>query len=819
MLTLATSRMMTHKGNGTGAVLRNLETRNRDTIDIEDFATLQQCLNQGKLVCLNGKTIDVTGQVFPISGSGIIGPGTLRFNSSNFPAVTRVIDSTSSPIYVDGKSQVLLKGFKIEVTSTQNTCMYPIAFSVSSNCRVENVDISGMNGGAMVAVNSSSFIDVVYNKFHSSVLDRTSFGQLTGIEVDNYRVLGLGSSSCKFNNNAIYSLTCTSAFNTTHGYQTDGINIQTTSNKHQICHNTIELVGEGIDLFCDDSLISGNVINKTYLWGIKLVHGASRNKVTLNKIHECGIGGIVVGGSSSSGLDTDRNSVTYNDISRVDYLNVWSAEVTYAIACNNDGTWKATNTFVSENRCFLSPNADYHLVMGGTGAGNKFINNHSDGSPAASTFLTNGFLKWPDRVGDSTGLSYISGTAPLLRVTNENAPSNEKIYERKYIGGDIYDYTINDDGTTGNLFYRLYRDGITATIAQFAADKVRRGGVVASVRYEEADSQGRVVQRFDDNGSPVLRTCENDAITGAGQGMYDRYYMGTGGVQGGIAFEDYLVSTDTWANLAARSAKRVFKAMFQGVLTTIMEMIPGTGIAVTGSVAATGAVSGTTITGTGAVSGASVAATGAVTGATAQFAGVAISTRYTSVDTNGKLTTRVDVAAGVQMRALANYGITSIGHGIEETWTLGVGNVAGVVAGRTGVYATDVWTSSGASSAQYLVRLALNGVETTIMSVDPKAGFVDLFITGLRIQTLGKGISIKEGANGKMGLATLVAGTVVVSNTTVTAASRIQLTVQETGTFTGNIRVSARSVGSSFTILSSVNTDTAQVLWEIKEAL
>jgi hypothetical protein len=85
------------------------------------------------------------------------------------------------------------------------------------------------------------------------------------------------------------------------------------------------------------------------------------------------------------------------------------------------------------------------------------------------------------------------------------------------------------------------------------------------------------------------------------------------------------------------------------------------------------------------------------------------------------------------------------------------------------------------------------------------------------INTAGKGLSIKEGSNAKMGLATLVAGTVVVSTTAVTANSRIQLTAQETGLFVGNLRVSARTAGTSFTILSTAATDTCTVAWLLIE--
>lgn len=87
------------------------------------------------------------------------------------------------------------------------------------------------------------------------------------------------------------------------------------------------------------------------------------------------------------------------------------------------------------------------------------------------------------------------------------------------------------------------------------------------------------------------------------------------------------------------------------------------------------------------------------------------------------------------------------------------------------------------------------------------------------LQTVGKGLSIKEGTNAKMGVATLVAGTVVVSTTAVTANSRIFLTYQSLGTITvpSSLGVSARTAGTSFTILSADVTDTSVVAWIIYE--
>ncbi len=71
----------------------------------------------------------------------------------------------------------------------------------------------------------------------------------------------------------------------------------------------------------------------------------------------------------------------------------------------------------------------------------------------------------------------------------------------------------------------------------------------------------------------------------------------------------------------------------------------------------------------------------------------------------------------------------------------------------------------------------------------------------------------------RTGVATLVAGTKVVTTTAITANSRVLLTSQALGTVTAPsaLAVSARTPGTSFTILASQATDTSVVAWQILE--
>ncbi|MFI0406571.1 hypothetical protein [Actinomadura sp. 3N508] len=91
-------------------------------------------------------------------------------------------------------------------------------------------------------------------------------------------------------------------------------------------------------------------------------------------------------------------------------------------------------------------------------------------------------------------------------------------------------------------------------------------------------------------------------------------------------------------------------------------------------------------------------------------------------------------------------------------------------------------------------------------------------LTGdLSIGPAGSGLNIKEGANARMGQATLAAGAATVATNQVGATSRIFLSVQELGTVAAPkaVAVTARVAGTSFTITSEDATDTSKVAWLI----
>lgn len=129
------------------------------------------------------------------------------------------------------------------------------------------------------------------------------------------------------------------------------------------------------------------------------------------------------------------------------------------------------------------------------------------------------------------------------------------------------------------------------------------------------------------------------------------------------------------------------------------------------------------------------------------------------------------------------------------------------------------YVEMAAAATTFAPKVTANGSDTNInLELAAKGtGNVAISTGSLEVSTVGAGIRIKEGSNAKMGTATLVAGLAVVSNTSVTASSRIFLTSNADGGTPGWLRVSARTAATSFTITSSSGTDTSTVAYLIME--
>lgn len=122
------------------------------------------------------------------------------------------------------------------------------------------------------------------------------------------------------------------------------------------------------------------------------------------------------------------------------------------------------------------------------------------------------------------------------------------------------------------------------------------------------------------------------------------------------------------------------------------------------------------------------------------------------------------------------------------------------------------------SAINRYVKARIDSGTGIVFNITSAAGSIDLN-GDVSINTAGKGLKVKSGANARIGTAVLVAGTITVNNTSITANTRILLTCLTPGGTPGFLRVSAVVNGTSFTILSSNAADTSTVSWYLIESM
>jgi hypothetical protein len=148
--------------------------------------------------------------------------------------------------------------------------------------------------------------------------------------------------------------------------------------------------------------------------------------------------------------------------------------------------------------------------------------------------------------------------------------------------------------------------------------------------------------------------------------------------------------------------------------------------------------------------------------------------------------------------------------------TYGTGDSGSLYAGAAFLHDFSLFNDARTYSVSFSVPSTFSANYT--VSVPAKAGtlMVSHATTGIdpAAITVGGGTFINAIRHG---VATLVAGTVTVSQSSVTANTRIMLTSQGGGTTPGVLRVNTRSAGATFTITSSIATDTDVVAWMMIE--
>lgn len=190
---------------------------------------------------------------------------------------------------------------------------------------------------------------------------------------------------------------------------------------------------------------------------------------------------------------------------------------------------------------------------------------------------------------------------------------------------------------------------------------------------------------------------------------------------------------------------------------------------------------------------------------------------------NNNNTGTYGLCAGAENTNNSNYGI-AVGRNSDVTNDQGIAiGVNNTTSGyRAGTFGS---TCTASASNSWAVGKSVTNATTNSVEIGPdNTNKVRVSSAGLTIlagnaiiDTAGKGLNIKEGANARQGIATLIGGTLTVATTAVTANSRIFLTHQNNSGVVGFVTISARTAATDFTILSSNALDTSDIAWVILE--
>lgn len=244
-----------------------------------------------------------------------------------------------------------------------------------AGCSIRNVEISGLPVGVGLTLASARKCRISNIHIHDFA-DNSSWRQLpqsTGIEIDNDTVGGLGSSDNRIDHFRIERLEMGRQLVARWGYQTDGINILSTAVRTEITDGYIASVGEGIDTFGTDGGIRNVTIVEAYNFGLKFIHGASRNVARNISIRNAGLAFVTIAGSGQARRDTANNLIMGLVGVGLDPHGDWAGSDTSGVLITDNGrspTGRPRNNRVEGADLDPGPNGEYGWLDTSTGSGN-----------------------------------------------------------------------------------------------------------------------------------------------------------------------------------------------------------------------------------------------------------------------------------------------------------------------------------------------------------------------------------------------------------------------------------------------------------------
>lgn len=278
---------------------------------------------------------------------------------------------------------VTLRGVTLRYQNTVGLSVSGITARNAEDLRILDCELSGFPTGCGIRVATLSGRTLIQNNYVHDFYDNHDWGvgavpNITGIELDNDIVNGVGSNNVQITGNHISDMIVGPVMLAAHGYQSDGINVVSYLARGTLIQgNYVEKCGEGIDYFGRFGTIQGNIVYDSYIYGIKVIHGGGFSSISGNSIERSGLAGIVLSGSSSVSQYTEGNVISGNSIFDIDADGVWAESTTACISVVDQGAtaYKSPirNLFVGNT---LRPtDAKYAILCNYSGTDNHFVDN------------------------------------------------------------------------------------------------------------------------------------------------------------------------------------------------------------------------------------------------------------------------------------------------------------------------------------------------------------------------------------------------------------------------------------------------------------
>jgi hypothetical protein len=325
------------------------------SVDVDATAAFKAALEAGNVWLTPGKTYVLTDFIdihcprqIVSDGSGTLliktGTGTSFEDKGKDPSTGSYIDDYVQPIRIVNATNVVLRDFRVRMASEEGDAQPLLRGGIlvnnSSGVSLQGLELLGFpRTQGIIVVNSAHTVSIEDNLFHGGYT-KVPARQVTAIEVDgdrvngdsdNLRIVGNFILGVMVDNGVFFDTSFPDRNGSPLGYETDGINLCVNPNPHLVANNSIMDVGEGIDTFSSNGQYRNNHIERAFSLGVKVIHGATGNRFSGNRVLATGFSSILI--SDSDAEPTGSNAFIKN---RIRYTNAFDVvNVAPAIPMHN----------------------------------------------------------------------------------------------------------------------------------------------------------------------------------------------------------------------------------------------------------------------------------------------------------------------------------------------------------------------------------------------------------------------------------------------------------------------------------------------------